>query len=111
MRRSAEHHFVQAPFELAPLELQAAALVLIAPASWSVTTGLKHARSRGQRVAMLLRERLDSVCGNGIFAGLASCLHFQEVANHLVAALSQDALGVELNALDGQCAVAQTHDD
>ncbi len=33
---------------------------------------------------------------------LASRLHFQEVANHLVSALGEHALGMELHALNGK---------
>ena len=38
-------------------------------------------------------------------------LHFQEVADHLVAALGEHALGMELHALDRQGTMAQAHDD
>ena len=44
-------------------------------------------------------------------AGFRIGLHFQEVADHLVAALGEDALGVELHALDGEMAMTQAHDD
>lgn len=38
-------------------------------------------------------------------------LHFQEVLDHLMAALREHALGMELDTLHGQLAMTQAHDD
>ena len=42
---------------------------------------------------------------------LASRLHFQKIADHLVTAFGQHGLRVKLYALNRQCAMAQSHDD
>src|ERR1017187_8452999 len=44
-------------------------------------------------------------------AAICMALHLQKVADHLMSAVGENALRVELHALDGQGAMTQAHDD
>ena len=58
-------------------------------------------------------KRIASISENerALLERACIALHFQKIADHLVTALGEHALGVELHALDGQRAMAQAHDD
>ena len=80
--------------------------------------GIEHTvqaphRSPGRVTQTKLVSWAVSKCevGFSIALRLALQLHFQEISDHLVAALGEDAFRMELHALHRQVAMAQTHDD
>jgi hypothetical protein len=54
-------------------------------------------------------QRSNATSFFAAIAELASRLHSQEIADHLMTALGQYRLRVKLHTLDRQCAVAQPH--
>ena len=74
--------------------------------SWPGAGGGARERMR----ARLRRCRRESgLAGRG--QKKAHSLHFQEVADHLVAAFGEHAFRMELDTFDGQSAMTQAHDD
>ena len=82
------------------------------PALWDsvdvgrVRFGVSHPCDKNKSVARMGHPSpVASECG----AILHRRLHVEEVADHLVAALGEDAFGMELDALNGEGAMAQAH--